>query len=399
MATKAGVGMSRHHSPSIAGHEAAEKALENAGLEKPDFVFMFATVGYEQRSLLRAVRETTGGAPLTGCSGEGTISGDDADESNFSVVVMAISSEELRWHNGLARGLRADSWAAGQQVADTLSSDLGADAVGLFVFPDGITANVDQFLAGLEGNLPNDQFLPIWGGATADNLAVRQTYQYCDDEVTSDGVAYALLSGEAQPASTLGFSYIPIGGERKVTRSQGNVIYEIDGKPALEVLQEYLPGRALADDWGRYVLTLALCFKAPSYIKDEEYVFRAVLSVDETDGSVTLATEVEEGASVWFSSRDQEKVTTGLDRMATQIKDQLGGNQPKLVFHFDCTARGKIMFRDQEKLRILRQFRQSVDPEVPWVGFHTYGEIGPVGKHNCCHNYTAVVLALGKPAG
>src|SRR3712207_5226333 len=103
MTTKAGVGMSHHRNPNVAGRDAAEQALEDAGLEKPDFVFMFATVGYDQRSVLRAVREATGGAPLTGCSAEGTINGDDADESNFSVVVMAISSEELRWRNGLAR--------------------------------------------------------------------------------------------------------------------------------------------------------------------------------------------------------------------------------------------------------------------------------------------------------
>src|SRR5215211_52435 len=102
MATKAGVGMSRHHNPIFAGRQAAEQALENAGVSKPDFVFMFATVGYDQHSLLRAVREVTGGAPLTGRSGEGTINGDDADESNFSVVVTAISSDELQWTNGLA---------------------------------------------------------------------------------------------------------------------------------------------------------------------------------------------------------------------------------------------------------------------------------------------------------
>src|SRR5829696_2156257 len=236
MTTKAGVGMSHHHSPSIAGLEAADQALENAGLEKPDFVFMFATVGYDQRSLLHAVREATGGAPLCGCSGEGTISADEADESNFSVVVMAISSDELRWSNGLETGLSADSRAVGKQVAHTLSPDISADAVGLFVFPDGLTANVDHFLAGLEGNLPGEQFLPIWGGCPIGDFSLVQCYQYCDDEVVSDGVAYALLSGEAQPAWAIGLSYVPIGGERTVTRSKGNVIYEIDGKPALEVL-------------------------------------------------------------------------------------------------------------------------------------------------------------------
>ena len=87
MTTRAGVGTSRHHNPNVAGREAAEQALQEAGVQKPDFVFVFASIGYDQPSLLRAVRETTGGAPLTGCSAEGTIDGDNADESNFSVLV------------------------------------------------------------------------------------------------------------------------------------------------------------------------------------------------------------------------------------------------------------------------------------------------------------------------
>jgi hypothetical protein len=394
MTTKAGVGMSRHHSSSIAGQEAAQQALENADILKPDFVFMFATVGYDQHSLLRAVREATGGAPLSGCSGEGTISGDDADETDFSVVIMAIASQELRWHNGLVKGLSTDSRAAGQRVADTLSSKLGADAVGLFVFPDGIMVDFAAFLDGMQTHLPTDRFLPLWGGAAADNVAMSQTYQYCNDEVASDGVAYVLLSGEAQPASAVANGYVPIGGERMVTHSKGNVIYEIDEKPALQVLQEYLPDFALAEDWRDYAITFALSFRAPSYMGGEEYIFRAVPSVNGADGSLIVQTEVQEGTSVWMSSRDKKKTMAGLDRMAQQIKQELGGSQPKLVFHFDCTARGKIMFREQEKLQLLKRFRQAVGPEVPWAGFHTYGEIGPVGKHNCYHNYTAVVLAL-----
>jgi hypothetical protein len=395
MTTRAGVGMSKHHSPNVAGREAAEQALTFAGLEKPDFVFMFATVGYDPRSLLQAVREATGGAPLCGCSGEGTINGEDADESNFSVVVMVISSEELRWSNGLATGLSTDSWAAGQRIAQSLSSDLGADAVGLFVFPDGLMVNFASFLAGLQAHLPANRFLPLWGGAAADNLAMSQTYQYCDDEVVSDGVAYALLSGDAQPASAVSNGYVPIGGERMVTRSKGNVIYEIDGRPILEVLQEYLPDYSLAEDWRNYAITFALCFRAPSYMKEEEYIFRAVPSVNQVDGSATVQTEVQEGMSIWMSSRDKKKTTAGLDLIADHINQELGGKHPELVFHFDCCARGKLMFRDQEKLQLLKRLRQAVGADVPWAGFHTFGEIGPVGKHNCYHNYTAVVLVLG----
>src|ERR671921_322143 len=350
MATKAGVGMSYHHNPNVAGREAAQQALLKAGVAKPDFVLMFGSIGYEQHSLVRAVRETTGEVPLSGCSAEGTINGEEADESNFSVVVTAISSDELQWINGLARGLGADSRAVGQRVAQDLLPHLSADTIGLFVFPDGLNLTLYNFFAGLEGNLPSERFFPMWGGGAGNNFSVETpTYQYCDDEVITDGVSYALLSGKAQTSWAISHGLIPIGGERIVTRSKGNIIYEIDGKPAVEVLKEYLPEQALLEDrdWMHYAVSLALCFRAPSYMKDEEYVVRGVPGVRMDDGSITVQAEVPEGTSVWFSSRDKEKMTKGLDRMAAQIKEQSGGEKPKLVFQFECMTRGKTMLREQ----------------------------------------------------
>ena len=160
-------------------------------------------------------------------------------------MVTAISSDELQWTNGLAVGLEADPRAVGKRVAQELLPHLSADTVGLFVFPDGRIDNLEQFFAGVEEDHPSERFLPMWGGGASNaiTLAVDEsTYQYCDDEVVSDGVSYALLSGKAQASWAMSHSVIPIGGERKVTRGQGNVIYEIDGKPAVEVLKEYLPG-------------------------------------------------------------------------------------------------------------------------------------------------------------
>ena len=405
MTTKAGVGMSRHHNPTVAAREAAEQALERAGVDKPEFVFMFASIGYEQHSLVQAVRETTGGAALSGCSVEGTIGEEDADESNFSVVVTAISSEELQWINGMATGLSADSCAVGKRVAQDLLPHLAADSIGLFVFPDGMSvaldsfyaANFDNFFEGLEENLPSDRFLPLWGGGAGNAFNVKvPTYQYCDDEVVSDGVAYALLSGKAQAGWAISHACIPIGSARTVTRGEGNIIYEIDGRAATEVLKEYLPEQALAEDldWVPYSVSLALCFKAPSYVKDEEYVIRGIPAVKMAEGSITVQTEVQDGTSIWFSSRDKQKLATGLDRMAAQIKEQLGREKPKLVFQFDCATRGKMMLREHEKLELLKRFRQSLGPEVPWAGFYAFGEIGPVEEHNNRNLYTAVVLAL-----
>jgi small ligand-binding sensory domain FIST len=80
--------------------------------------------------------------------------------------------------------------------------------------------------------------------------------------------------------------------------------------------------------------------------------------------------------------------------MAAQIEEQLEGEQPELVFQFECVTRGKLMFREQEKLKDLKRFRQYVGPEAPWAGFYAIGEIGPVEEHNNHHLFTSVVLAL-----
>jgi small ligand-binding sensory domain FIST len=129
-------------------------------------------------------------------------------------------------------------------------------------------------------------------------------------------------------------------------------------------------------------------------MKDEEYIVRGVPQLSLTDGSITVQTEVKEGTSIWFSSRDKEKITTGFDRMAAKIKEQLDGAQPELIFQFECVTRGKLMFREQEKLQLLKRFRQSVGPDVPWVGFYTIGEIAPVEEHNGINRFASIILAL-----
>jgi hypothetical protein len=80
--------------------------------------------------------------------------------------------------------------------------------------------------------------------------------------------------------------------------------------------------------------------------------------------------------------------------MARQITEQLGDDKPKLVFQFECFTRGKSLFREQEKVQLLKRFRQSVGPEVPWVGFYTIGEIAPVEEHNGINRFASIILAL-----
>lgn len=106
MGTQAGVDTSHNRNPKTAAQEAVRVALKNAAIQQPDFVFMFASVGYDQKTLLNSVREMTQHAPLIGCSGEGVIATGEADESNFSVAVMVIQSDEMRLEHGIATSLK-----------------------------------------------------------------------------------------------------------------------------------------------------------------------------------------------------------------------------------------------------------------------------------------------------
>ena len=393
MSTKAGVGMSHHRNPMMAGREAVEMALKNGGIEKPDFVFMFATVGYNQPALVKSVRGATGGAPLCGCSAEGTMIRGEVDESNFSLVIMAISSDQLRFVNGMGTGLKADSGGVGRNVAETIAPGIRSDALALFLFSDGLTFNFDRFLNGLESTLNLERLLPIVGGAAADNWQLTRTYQYCDDTVFTDGVSWALLSGDARMAWAVNHGCVATGIAHTITRSKENTIYEIDGRPALEVLKEYLTDDEIVD-WAKAVIHLTLGFETPGHMEGyDDYVIRFMPTKDDEKGSFTIPTEVVEGTRIWMTRRDYEKVTEGIDRLAHQINEQLGENPAKLVFQFDCCGRGKVFVREHQKTALLDRLQQQI-PDAPWIGFYTLGEIGPVGKFNCFHNYTAVIAAV-----
>ncbi len=395
MGIQAGVGMSHHRNPKVAGQEAAEKALEAAGVEKPDFVFMFASVGYNQQALLKAVRQATDGAPLCGCSGEGIIAGGEADESNFSVAVMTIRSDQLRFSHGMVTGLGEDPAEVGRAIAKAIQSEVSSDTLALFLFPDGTTVNFDRLAASLEGQLNLDHLLPLVGGTAGDNWEIKRTYQYHNDRIVSDGVAWALLSGGAQIAWAVNHGCVPVGIEHKVTRCEGNVIHEIDGKPALEILKDYLTDDEL-EDWAKATLTFSFGLEAPGHMQDyDKYVIRAMTGgKDDATGSVTIQTEVSEGTSIWVTRRDHEKLANGVDRVAEEIKTQLGEEPAKLVFQFDCAGRGKVFLREQQKLRLLETLRGQIGPDVPWLGFYTYGEFAPVGGHNYFHGYTVVLTAI-----
>jgi hypothetical protein len=369
--------------------------MGRAGITKPDFVLVFATVGYNQELLIRVIREATSGAPLSGCSGEGIITLETVVESNFGVSVMVIRSDELRFNNACVKEIGRNGGVAGEELAQTVRPYVGADSIACFLLADGLVLNFDPFLALFEKTLGHSPSLPIFGGLAADNWAARKTYQYHDGDVFSEGISCVIMSGKGAVAWGVNHGCVPVGAKRTITRSEGNVIHEIDGLPALEALKDYFE-EDWKNQWNKTSLNLCLGFKTPEHIKEayEEFIVRYMMDKDDQQGTVTIQSDVLEGDDLWIVRRDKELIKSGLKSISRQIRDQVGTGKPKFVLQFECVGRGKVVFREQEKVELIRSLQQDIGGDVPWLGFYTYGEIGPIVRYNCVHNFTSVVAAV-----
>jgi len=395
MGTSVGVGYSLHKNPVDAGKEAALKALQQGNMARPDFVFVFATIGYNQQVLIQTVREATSRAPLSGCSGEGIITQGMVAETNFGVCVMAIASDELRFNNVRVKEIGSGVDQAGRGLAAELQPLLAADSIAGFLFVDGLVFDFDPFREAFEKSLSRETPLPLFGGLAADNWAARKTYQYHDDEVFSQGISCVLVSGQGKVSWGVSHGCVPIGTKRTITRSKGNIIYEIDGVPALEALKDYVE-EGSESQWNKMTLNLCLGFKTPEHIKKEygEFFVRYMMDKNDREGYVTIQSDVTDGTELWIVRRDKDLIREGLRDISRQIREKGGTGKPKFVLQFECMGRGKVVFREQEKGELLQSLQEDIGADLPWIGFYTYGEIGPISSYNCIHNFTAIVAAV-----
>jgi hypothetical protein len=155
MTTKVGVGKSNGEDPFKAGCNAAQMALDRAGVNKCDFVFVFSTVGYDQGLMLRGIRSVTGNAPLSGCSGEGLITQDGPEgevlyalsgpQHDKEVVgVMAFASDEISFYNFIINNVKNDSFKAGEAIGTHINENRVDDTKLLLMFPDAYTTKIHQ---------------------------------------------------------------------------------------------------------------------------------------------------------------------------------------------------------------------------------------------------------------
>lgn len=341
----------------------------------------------------RAVLE--GGAPLDelrhrypsatilGCSTAGEIC--DTQVLDDTLVATAVHFATTRVAGAMVRiDDASESRAVGGQLGGVLDP---SDLRHVFVLSDGVGVNGSELVRGLTESLPSD--VTVTGGLSGDGSAFQKTVVVWNERVSSGAVAALGFYG-----ANLDVGYGSLGGwdsfgpERLITRSAGNVLYELDGRSALGLYKQYLGEHAAG------LPATGLLFPLSLRTQDgEPGVVRTILSVNEGDQSLTFAGDVPEGAYARLMKANFDRLVDGAIGAARTSR---GTNAPDLAVLISCVGR-KLILKQRVEDEV-DGVREALGPSTAITGFYSYGEISPFTPQARCelHNQTMTVTTFSE---
>ena len=246
MATHIGIGFSKDESPFRAAQEAAIHAKLH--LDDPEipanFVLVFSTVHYSRIESLEIIQETFPQAKIVGCSTSGLILSKTIETRGISI--LATSSQDIRFETNCLKDISEKNiTTASQEFADQCLRSFGAHRRQLsMLLCDGLLEEGPVLLKSLREKL--GQLSLILGAGSSDNFQYAKTYQYFQNEVLTNAAINIVIGGQM----TIGFSnqhgWKPLGKPRAVTKVDGNIIREINGKKAISLYEEFFAEQATA---------------------------------------------------------------------------------------------------------------------------------------------------------
>ena len=379
----AGSGLAVGGAPDDAALDASLDALAASGVERADvaLVFVSSDCGPRAHELLHAVRRTTGAPVVLGCSGAGVLTERREVERGPAVAVLVVTDERLVVTPFL---LAAQGPGTGEQVAQRVGQTV-AEGGCLVVLPDAVGLDPGALLDGLHEALG---FVPVVG-AVAAGESVFELYATDAARGALAGVALAGL----EPMVGVAQGCMPIGEAYVVTRADGNVIQQIAGRPAREILSDAI--RALPRGEARIrragVFAGLAMDPAKSPLERGDFLVRNLVGIDQATGAVAVAERVRVGQTIQFQIRDAEASREDLTATLEALARRLGGRRPAFGCYFDCAGRGQGLFgvADHDVTLIRKHLG-----EFPLVGFFGNGEFAPVGRRNFFHNYTGALVVF-----
>lgn len=326
-------------------------------------------------------------AQIIGCSTSGEISAAGVFDDSLQITAIL-------WEKTVQRvtHTKMSSMQNSYETAIGLANQLQADSLkAVLVYADGLSVNGSELLEGFKSVLGE---VPIMGGMAGDGFSFSKTVQLFNETV-SDGLVIAVgLYGNNLIASTgVGRGWKPYGPPRKVTKSDKNVVLELDGKPALPLYKMYIGEHASKGLPGS---GLNFPFAIIEEGRRDIEKIRTVLAIDTANNSLTFAGNVEEGGTVRFCQATHDRLVEGAGDAAHLVADHTSTGQAGLAVCVSCVGRKGVMaaqVADEVKL-----VQQILGPQTALTGFYSYGEFAPRPDTNdsVLHNQTMTIGYLSE---
>jgi len=317
----------------------------------------------KEGSLPKKIKAALPGTQLLGCSTSGEI-GERIEDDSITLMAIKFEKSKFKCVSVPISGSNG-SRAAGEKIAENLAGD---GLAGVFVLMPGLNVNGSQFTIGLKEVLP--QNVSISGGLAGDGLNFKETFTIFNDQISSNqAVAFGLYGEHVKIGSGSRGGWKPFGPRRRVTKVDHNILYEIDGKPALDLYKEYLGDKA-AD-----LPSSGLLY--PFAIMDGENseavgLIRTILDINEKDKSLVLAGDMAVGQLVCLMHANTDELVIGAEEAARNASGDNEAGADDAVICVSCVGRKILMGDDtEEELDAVR----SVFGDQNIAGFYSYGEI------------------------
>ncbi|MGE0496956.1 MAG: FIST signal transduction protein [Ramlibacter sp.] len=372
-----------------------QPAAPGPDAEAAQVVFVFgATAVLQQHALSEQLRRDYPDAWLFGCSTAGEIAGTQV--SDDSLVATAVQFERTPLRHAMVDLAQTTSSheageALGRQLPPTVQSHGAVLALAhVLVLSDGLNVNGSDLVSGLGAALPCG--VSITGGMAGDGPRFGQTLVYREGTPCEQTVAVLGLYG---PHLKVGFGSLggwdSFGPERLITKSCGNVLYELDGHSALRLYKQYLGDHAHELPASGLLFPLSLRTNP-----GEPPVVRTILSVDEQAQSLTFAGDVPEGAYARLMKANFDRLIDGAMGAARTSRPPLGAAHADLALLISCVGRKLVLKqRIEEEVEAVREV---LGHQPALAGFYSYGEISPFSPGARCelHNQTMTITTLAE---
>ena len=347
----------------------------------PQWLLVFAAPAwFAERDLFATLRQRFPAARLSGCSTAGEITRGGVSDGGCTITAVrwpaapptAATTELVSLDDSLAAGMR-------------LGRQLGTPSA-VVVFAPGVDINGSALVEGLVATLPLTT--PIVGGLAGDNGAFRQTFTLSDQGVSSRAiVAIGLPPGIAVGHGSFG-GWQPFGPAHKVTRSRGNILFELDGQPALAVYKRQLGEQAN----GLPLTGLMFPFAMLTSDHAQTGLVRTMHRIDESNGSLVLAGDIDRRGYLRLMHASDDAL---IDAAAAAAKAAMADSVDcsSLALLISCVGR-KLVLGDRVDDEVAAAV--SILGAAVATGFYSYGEIGSTATHGACqlHNQTMTITCI-----